>query len=98
MIYTLSSTDNFAAWLENLKSRELRNRVLARLSRVENGNFGDAKSLGSGLSELRFFFGSGLRVYFTIREGRIVLLLTGGDKSTQERDIERAKKILASLE
>ena len=98
MIYTLSSTDNFAAWLENLKSRELRNRVLARFSRVENGNFGDAKSLGSGLSELRFFFGSGLRVYFTIREGRIVLLLTGGDKSTQERDIERAKKILASLE
>ena len=98
MNYTLSSTDTFETWLKSLKNTQTRNRVLARLARVENGNFGDAKSLGAGLNELRFFLGAGLRIYFTIRDDCIVLLLTGGDKSTQYRDIAKARKILADLE
>lgn len=72
--------------------------MLARLDRIGNGSFGDFKPLGNGLSELRFFFGGGLRIYYTIRGGRVVLLLAGGDKASQSRDIERAKQILDKLE
>lgn len=68
------------------------------MSRVENGNFGDCKQINSGLFELRFFFGSGLRIYYTILGGTIVLLIAGGDKSTQEVDIENAVSILQQLE
>ena len=96
--YTLSSTDTFEAWLKNLPSPQTRIIVLARLARLENGNFGDVKALGAGLSELRFFLGAGLRIYFTIRDGSIVVLLVGGDKSTQSRDIAKARKMLADLE
>jgi len=71
---------------------------LARLNRVENGNFGDFKKISTNLFELRFFFGSGLRIYYTIQDVRVVFLLVGGVKSTQDRDIEKAAALLNELE
>ncbi|MEW7981435.1 MAG: type II toxin-antitoxin system RelE/ParE family toxin [Candidatus Sedimenticola endophacoides] len=68
------------------------------MARVENGHFGDVKQLDNDLFELRFFFDGGLRVYFTIRDGRVVLLLAGGDKASQRRDIAKARRILSEWE
>lgn len=68
------------------------------LDRVSYGNLGDCKTIADNLFELRCFFGGGIRLYFTIRQLQIVLLLVGGNKNSQERDIERAKKILEDLE
>ena len=94
MKYELHSTPDFNKWLNRLKDATVRQKVLARLARVENGNFGDHKQLAADLFELRFFFGGGLRIYYTIRCGLVVLLLVGGDKSTQVADIEKAGTIL----
>lgn len=69
-------------------------RIDARISRFEKGNFGDSKSLGGGVFEARFFFGSGYRLYFAKVQNKVVLLLTGGDKSSQTKDIDRAKSFL----
>ena len=98
MGYEISSTPVFDKWLKGLKDRTTKNKVLARLDRIENGNFGDFKPLGNALFELRFFFGGGLRIYYTILNGRVVLLLNGGDKSSQTKDIEKAKQILDEVE
>jgi len=98
MKYELQSTSTFDKWLTKLKDASVRNRLLARLSRVENGNFGDYKQLSTNLYELRCFFGSGLRVYYTLRNGLVVLLLVGGNKSTQAKDIETATNLLQDLE
>ena len=67
-----------------------RARIAKRLDRLADGNFGDAKSVGDGVSELRFAFGPGYRVYYTVRGQVVVILLCGGDKHTQRRDIDRA--------
>lgn len=98
MKYEIASTAVFDKWFRSLKDRTTRNKILARISRVENGNFGDFKSLGDNLFELRFFFGGGLRIYYTIRNNQIVLLLHGGDKSSQNRDIEKARQMIQGLE
>lgn len=94
MGYELISTGTFDKWIDGLKDRTIRNKVLSRLDRVSNGNFGDFKTIDGDLFELRFFFGAGLRIYFTIQGDCVVLLLTGGDKSTQRRDIEKARDLL----
>lgn len=94
-MYELVSTQLFDKWLKSLKDRSARNRVLARLVRIENGNFGDNKKLSSDLFELRFFFHGGLRIYYSICDGKVVLLLCGGDKSSQKRDIEKAEQLLS---
>jgi putative addiction module killer protein len=98
MHFEISSTAVFDKWFRGLKDRTTRNKVLARLDRMQNGNFGDFKSLGDDLFELRFFFGGGLRIYYTIRDQQVVLLLNGGNKSRQSKDIERAKQIMQELE
>ncbi len=98
MKYELQSTQTFNHWFSKLKDRMVKNQLLSRLARIENGNFGDTKALAANLFELRCFFGSGIRVYYTIHNQRIVLLLVGGDKSSQDRDIEKAKAILNTLE
>ena len=85
----------FTDWLESLKSERLRYRIVARLDRVELGNLGDHKLLGDGLFELRFHFGPGYRVYCGEVDDRIVLLLAGGDKGSQSRDIARARRYWA---
>ena len=83
MNYEIASTDLFDKWLKGLKDRTTRNKVLARIDRIKNGNFGDFKSLGDNLFELRFSFGGGLRIYYTIRNYQVVPLLHGGDKLTE---------------
>lgn len=81
----------FNAWLEGLRDAKSRAIVRARINRVRLGNFGDCKSLGNGVSELRIDYGSGCRVYFGQEGEEIVILLCGGDKSSQTRDITRAQ-------
>ena len=98
MRYEIHSTDVFNKWFGKLKDAAVKQKILARLARVENGNLGDCKQLNPHLSELRFFFAGGLRIYYTIRGDRIILLLSGGNKSSQEKDIERAEKLLHDLE
>jgi len=95
--YKLGCTEGFTQWLGSL-SKPDKNRLASRLARMENGNFGDHKQIAGNLFELRCFFGGGLRVYFTIRKNTIVLLLAGGVKDTQKRDIARARALLDELE
>jgi putative addiction module killer protein len=88
---TIHSTEEFEAWLVGLKDIVGRAKILVRIDRARNGNFGDTEPVGDGVHEMRIHFGPGYRVYYA-REGRIVyLLLSGGDKSTQQADIKRAK-------
>ncbi len=98
MKFELRSTKQYNKWFAKLNDSSIKVRILSRLGRIENGNFGDFKKISPGLFELRFFFGSGLRVYYTIHGGRVVLLLAGGDKSTQAKDIEKAVLLLNELE
>ncbi len=98
MKYELQSTQTFNAWLVRLKDPVIKNKVLNRLDRVSNGNFGDCKPLSGNLFELRFVFGAGIRIYYTIKGHQAVLLLVGGDKSSQSHDIEKAKTIMKALE
>jgi putative addiction module killer protein len=81
----------FTDWVEGLRDGMTRKRILARLTRLESGNFGDCKPVGDGVSELRMFFGSGYRVYFAESINDLVILLCGGDKSSQDTDIQQAK-------
>lgn len=80
----------FSEWIKSLALRD-RARLLARLDRVETGNMGDYKSVGGYVYELRFFFGSGYRIYFGEAEGTPVVLLFGGDKPSQRKDVKKAK-------
>jgi putative addiction module killer protein len=78
-------------WLRGLRDGASRNRIRQRLARLRLGNFGDARPVGDGVQELRIHFGPGFRVYFGREGDAVVILLCGGDKGSQERDIERAK-------
>jgi putative addiction module killer protein len=95
MAYTLRQTDAFADWFSRLRDRTVKLRLLARLARAENGNFGDVKTVDGALKEFRMPFGGGVRIYHVIRDNQIILLINGGNKATQARDIERAKRLLA---
>jgi len=81
----------FSDWLISLKDRTFRARIRNRISRLELGNMGDCEPVGEGIFELRFFFGPGFRVYFANHEDATILLLGGGDKKTQAKDILKAK-------
>ena len=81
----------FSVWLAKLTKKN-QARIISRLDRLEAGNFGDCKAVGAGVFELRFFFGSGYRVYYGLEGATLVLLLTGGDKKTQSKDIRKAKQ------
>ena len=96
-MFELVETTVFSVWIEGLRDVRARARIVARLARVGFGDFGDAKPVGDGVSELRVDHGPGCRVYFTRRGERIVLLLCGGDKSSQARDIARAKAMVKEL-
>ena len=97
-MFQLQSTDVFDRWLRDLGDRKARARILARLESAQLGNLGDTRAVGTGVREMRVHFGPGYRVYFAQR-GRIVLvLLCGGDKSTQPRDIVRAQRLLKAIE
>ena len=93
-IYT---TEIFDAWFESLKDKQTARRIQARIDRVEEGNFGDHKAVGEGVSEMRIHHGPGFRVYFTRQGLEIVILLAGGDKSSQSKDIETAHELARQL-
>jgi putative addiction module killer protein len=80
-------------WLDSLDSIT-RKRIIQRILRIEDGNFGDYKKLSEAISELRFTFGKGYRVYYTEENNKIILLINGGDKSKQSKDIEKAHELL----
>ena len=96
-MFEVRRTAEFIDWLMGLGDIAARARIAKRLDRLAQGNFGDARSLGDGVSELRFTFGPGYRVYYTLRENIVVILLWGGDKGSQRRDIERAKAMAKEL-
>ncbi len=91
-------TAGFTKWLAGLNDQRARLQIVRRISRVAAGNFGDAKSVGGAVSELRIDHGPGYRVYFTRRGKAIVILLCGGDKRTQSKDIRKAQEIAETLE
>lgn len=86
-----SGREPFTDWLYGLRHEMARKRILARIARLEQGNYGDCEPVGDGISELRMFFGPGYRVYFGEHKKNIVILLCGGDKKSQKRDIKQAK-------
>jgi len=98
MRYQLEDTVEYRKWFKKLKNATAKIKILARLARVENGNFGDHKQINQNLFELRFFFGPGYRIYYTVKGMQIILLLVGGDKSSQAKDIEKAKSLINELE
>ena len=84
----------FNDWVEGIVELHTRAKILTRLDRLKLGNFGDCKSLGEGVSELRIHYGPGLRIYFSRLGQEVILLLCGGDKGTQNKDIKKAKEYL----
>jgi putative addiction module killer protein len=86
-------TDEFAKWLSGLRDRQGRAKILARIDRLEEGNPGKTRSVGAGVVEMKIDFGPGYRVYFVQRGDVLIVLLCGGDKSTQDNDIRRAKAL-----
>jgi putative addiction module killer protein len=94
---SIQTTQNFNDWFTKLKDRQAKARILARLDRAEDGNFGDCSPVGEGVSEMRIHYGSGYRVYFRQRGTEIVILLVGGDKSTQAKDIQTALKLAREI-
>ncbi len=97
MRYDIHKTEAFDKWLKNLRDRKAVLAITQRLNRAVLGNFGDTKAVGGGVFEMRIFFGPGYRLYYTISNGTILLLLLGGDKSTQQNDIRKAKELAGSL-
>jgi putative addiction module killer protein len=96
-MFTIRRTRDFADWIKTLKDFRAQARIADRIDRLAAGNPGDVKPVGEGLSELRINYGPGCRVYF-VRDGSIVyVLLCGGDKSTQDKDIRLAKKLAQQL-
>ena len=88
---TQNGREPFTEWFHAIQNTRTQTRIRGRLDRLEKGNFGDCASVGGGVFELRLHFGPGYRIYFGEMDRTIVLLLCGGDKSTQTRDIQRAK-------
>jgi len=86
-------TAQFRDWLISLRDRKARLRIDDRLKRLASGNAGDTKAVGDGVQELRVHFGPGYRVYYIWRDGVLIILLNGGDKGSQARDIAKAKKL-----
>ncbi len=95
---TLRQTATFSRCFSSLKDRSGRLRILSRLDRIAMGNFGDVKAVGEGVSEIRIDTGVDYRLYFVRRAKTVIILLCGGDKSTQNRDITRAKELAKTLE
>ena len=94
---TFDRSDEFDAWLTKLKDKVGRARIALRIRSAEHGNFGDCEPVGEGVFEMRIHFGPGYRAYFTRRAKVVYLLLLGGDKSTQKRDIKRAIEMARTL-
>jgi len=97
-MFLIKPLPEFSAWLDDLADVTVRSVVVARLKRLEFGLMGDVEAVGEGVSELRIHLGAGWRVYFTRRGTQVIVLLAGGSKRTQTRDIKRAKALAARLD
>jgi len=93
----IRKTEHFAKWIDNLQDIHARARIQARIERLATGNPGDVKPVGEGVSEMRIDYGPGYRVYFVQHERSVIILLAGGDKSTQTRDIKTALRLALNL-
>lgn len=98
MRYTVKRLDEFSDWLKSLKDALTRQRLNARLRKVQNGNLGDVKSVGDGVFEMREHFGPGWRMYYVLRGEMLIVMLGGGDKSSQKDDVRQAIALAKSLE
>ena len=96
-MYIIKKTNHFDRWIIKIKDIRAKAKILARLRRVEIGNLGDYKALGESLFEIRIDHGPGYRIYFCKRKGVVIVLLIGGDKSTQIKDIEKARRIIEEI-
>ena len=94
-MYTILRSPTFDRWLNRLRDRQAVNRIVVRLLAAEDGHLGDVRPVGDGVSEMRIQYGPGYRVYFITRDAELIVLLCGGDKDSQRRDIERAKSMAA---
>ncbi len=97
-MYSVVETEPFSEWLDGLKDKTTSMRLKVRLRKATLGNLGDVKPVGDGVFEMREFFGPGWRMYYVKQGTAIILMLGGGDKSTQDRDIERAKAMALELQ
>jgi len=97
-MYKIEKTDDFDKWLRKLKDLRAKAKILFRIQKIENDeHFGDCEPVGNGILELKIDYAKGYRVYFIESDGKIIILLIGGNKSTQQRDIEKAKEILKRI-
>lgn len=97
-MFFIEKTIEFDKWLRKLKDLKARAKILFRIQKLENDeHFGDYRPVGDGILELRINFAKGFRIYFKEKEGKVIVLLIGGDKSTQQKDIEKAKEIWKKL-
>jgi len=96
-MFEIRTTEGFAKWLDGLPDVRARARVLVRIKRLAEGNAGDVKPVGEGISELRIDYGPGYRVYFTKHGKTVIVLLAGGDKRTQDGDIKKALQLARNL-
>lgn len=94
----IRETEMFSLWLRGLRDAQARARIAARVRRLAFGNPGDVRPVGEGISELRIHYGPGYRVYYVQRGAVLIVLLCGGDKSTQKKDIEAAKRLAKEAE
>jgi putative addiction module killer protein len=96
-MFIIQKTDNFEHWLTRLGDLRAKAKILTRLKRAELGNLGDHKSVGDGVFKMRIDYGPGYRVYFARAGGVVIILLCGGDKSSQSKDIKKAKQIYPGI-
>jgi len=96
-VYTVQQTEEFQRWLDDLADMRAQVRIVARIRLAEAGSLGDWAPVGGGVSEMRVHFGPGYRLYFTRRGGVLIVMLAGGDKGSQARDIKRAQRIATEL-
>lgn len=97
-MFTVKTLPAFDAWLDGLKDRVTRLRLSRRLDRAQRGNLGDVKPVGDGIFEMREFFGPGWRMYYALKGDTLIIMLGGGDKSSQQTDIAKAEQLYAQLE
>ena len=97
-VFTVKTTPEFVRWLASLKDRMTQRRLARRLEKAQEGNLGDVKPVGEGVMEMREFFGPGWRMYYVERDGAIIVMLGGGDKSSQQSDIAAAIALAATLD
>ena len=92
-MFHIKTTEYFLKWHSQLKDHRIRRKIHLRIAQSEQGNFGDFKFIDEGIYEMRIHYGPGYRIYYTMENDVVVLLLVGGDKSTQQKDIEKAKEL-----